>query len=156
MDWTQIVVAVLGILGAADLGRFIFLRSSRKKADAEAEGAVQANDSAAVQTLKDAITELSRMNREYAEDKRTLDDKVDELLATITRKDETIATLLTMVCKHLGCTLREPVPGQGRVWYEANKQDISLGVDYLPINQLMTRYGAEKKRRQEEADGSAH
>jgi len=156
MDWTQIVVAILGIIGALDLGRFIFFRASRKKADAEADGAVQANDSAAVQTLKDAIAELSTMNREYAKDKRDLDDKVDELLASITRKDETIATLLTMVCKHLGCTLREPVPGQGRVWYEANKGDISLGVDYLPINQLMTRYGERKRQAKEESDAGTH
>lgn len=156
MDWTQIVIAALGLVGVLDLGRLVFFKASRKKADAEADGAVQANDSAAVQTLKDAITELSRMNAEYAADKRTLDDKLDELHSIITSKDETIATLLTMVCKHLGCTLREPVPGQGRVWYEANKGDISLGVDYLPINQLMTRYGERKRQAKEEGDAGSH
>lgn len=155
MDWTQIVIAVLGLVGVIDLGRLIFFRSSKKKAEEEAEAVVQANDAAAVATLKEAIEQMSKLNGDYSAAISSLNERVDDLLQKGVSKDDVIATLLTMICKHMGCSLREPIPGQGRVWFDQNKSDISLGVDYLPINQLMVQYGERRKQERLEAKGQA-
>lgn len=152
MDWNLLLGALVALFGGLNIFQFIFLRSTKKSYEARAEKERQEakkvenqNESAAMQTLKDAITFMSEQNRENASDKMALSNQVDELLKDRQQKDETIATLLTMICKHMGCGAREPIPGQGRVWFENNKQDFSMGIDYLPINQLMKRYGAKKR-----------
>lgn len=154
-----ILTAAAGLFGGLNILQFFFWRSTKKeyearaeKAKQEAAGVATENESKAVATLKEAISELIKMNKEYADDKLTLNQKVDELNEKMAAKDDAIATLLTMICKHMACTLREPIPGQGRKWFEDNQSDISLGIDYLPINQLMVRYGEKKKREKEKED----
>ena len=51
-------------------------------------------------------------------------------------------------CRHFGCVLREPAIGQGREWLESHKADPAMGADYLPINQLLMKYGQEKKTKE--------
>lgn len=146
MDWTQIILAILGLLGTIDLGRIVFFRASKKKANAEAVGVEKTNESTAVETLEKAIDQMSESNDRYAELLKALRQEADEYHNAITRKDDTIATLLMLICKHRGCAVREPIPGQGRIWYENNKEDIALGMDDTPINQLLVQYGERKKR----------
>lgn len=158
--WTTILGVLTLLFGGLNIFQFIFIRATKKEYEAKAEQAKQEaagvaadNESKAVATLRDAISELVKMNKEYADDKLTLNQKIDEMSEKMAAKDDAIATLLTMICKHMACTLREPIPGQGRKWFADNKEDISLGLDYLPINQLMVRYGEKKKREKEENNG---
>ena len=149
MGWTEIILGILGLLGTIDLGRIVFIKAGKKKAEAEAESVEHANESTAVETLEKAIEQMSKTNESYAHTIEQLQANNDEEHARNIAKDESIATLQTLICKHMGCSLREPISGQGRKWFEDNKEDISLGLDFLPINQLMFRYG-EKKRREEQ------
>ena len=152
MNWQTILIAILGIMDAGLLGRLIFFKASKKKADAEAEGVKEDNDAKAVETLEKAIEQMGKQNDNYLQ----LIDKLRFELETkhniIIDKDESIATLQTLICKHMGCSVREPISGQGRKWFENYKEDISLGVDYMPINQLMRHYGDRKAKMKEEAD----
>jgi len=146
MNWTEIIIGVLGLFAAGDLLRLIFFRASRKEAEAKAEGVVQENDSAAVATLERAIEQMSKTNEAYAQMIENLRAERDAEHERNIAKDESIATLQTLICKHMGCSIREPISGQGRKWFEENKEDISMGLDFLPINQLMRRYGDKKRQ----------
>lgn len=146
MNWSEIIIGVLGLFAAGDLLRLIFFRASRKEAEAKAEGVVQENDSAAVATLERAIEQMSKTNEAYAQMIENLRAERDAEHERNIAKDESIATLQTLICKHMGCSIREPISGQGRKWFEENKEDISMGLDFLPINQLMRRYGDKKRQ----------
>ena len=56
MDWTQIVIAVIGLLGAIDLGRVLFFKASKRKANAEAEGLEKQNEGTAVEALRNSLS----------------------------------------------------------------------------------------------------
>ena len=146
MDWGNIITTAVGFIAGGGLTVLITLGAQKKKANAEAEGVEEANSAAAVETLTKAIEQMSKANDNYAAQLSHLNAELAGSHDIIHAKDESIATLQTLLCKHMGCSLREPVSGQGRKWFEDNKEDISLGLDYLPINQLMTRYGAKKKK----------
>ncbi|MCR5352402.1 MAG: hypothetical protein K6E35_07940, partial [Bacteroidales bacterium] len=60
----------------------------------------------------------------------------------------------TLMCIHLGCALRRPAQGQGAEWLRDHKEDPALGVDYLPINQLIKVYGEEKRAKEREQEQS--
>ena len=145
MNWTEIIIGVLGLFAAGDLLRLIFFRASRKEAEAKAEGVEKENESAAVATLERAIEQLSKTNDAYCQMVERLTAERDTEHERNISKDESIATLQTLICKHMGCSIREPISGQGRRWFEENKQDVSLGLDFLPINQLMRQYGDRKR-----------
>jgi len=146
MDWSNIITTAIGFITGGGLITLITLGAQKKKANAEAEGMEEANAAVAVETLTKAIEQMSKANDNYAAQLSHLNAELATQHEVIHAKDESIATLQTILCKHMGCSLREPVSGQGRKWFEDNKEDISLGLDYLPINQLMTRYGAKKKK----------
>lgn len=146
MDWGNIITTVVGFIAGGGLTVLITLGAQKKKANAEAEGVEEANSAAAVETLTKAIEQMSKANDNYAAQLSHLNAELSNQHDVIHAKDESIATLQTLLCKHMGCSMREPVSGQGRKWFEDNKEDISLGLDYLPVNQLMTRYGEKKKK----------
>jgi len=146
MNWSDIIIAALGLFAAGDLVRLIFFRASKKEAEAKADGVIQENESAAVATLERAIEQMGKTNEAYAQMIEQLRHERDEEHARSIAKDESIATLQTLICKHMGCSIREPISGQGRKWFDDNKEDVSLALDFLPINQLMRRYGDKKRQ----------
>lgn len=163
MEWSTLSGILVVLFGGLNIFQFVFLKATKReyeakadKAKHEAQSVKQQNESAAVQTLKEAIEKMTEINKDYANDKVEMERRVEEALERCVRKDDTIATLLTLVCKHMGCGAREPIPGQGRLWYEQHKDDISLGIDYLPINQIIRQYGERKRRMemQNEAEGN--
>ena len=145
MDWTQIIVAVFGLLGVIDLGRLIFFKSSKRKATAEAVNVEQQNDSTAVETLKSAM-ELLQAQLDYAQGQVAAKEEVIQI------KDQRIITLESQIqalfddmCVHKGCKLRKPHQGQGRKWYEMYRDDPSLGCDYLSVEWLLKQWRAKSK-----------
>jgi len=143
MDWTQIVIAALGAVGVLDLGRIIFFKANRKKANAEA-------DNIAIEGLKNTIETLEGR---VASDQASLERKDAKIEALYDEKNayrEDLASCQTLMCIHLGCALRRPAQGQGAEWLRDHKEDPALGVDYLPINQLIKEYGEEKRAREKD------
>lgn len=145
MELHDILLAVLGCIGTIDLGRFIFFRSSRKQAEGEA-------DSAAVAPLKDA-NEILRMqladsdthNADLEQHIEELRKEKEELFTQLIAAREENATIKQLLCVHGACYLRKPIRGRGGKWYDDYKDDPSLGIDMLPLNQLMKAYGKTKE-----------
>lgn len=154
MDWSSIVQQTLAFLFGGGLVTVVTLRQIRKREDIK-------NESLAIEPLKATIDqlheELSRAQDKY----NTLEDKYnnavskheDKVASVVTKyedKCEESATAKSMMCVHLACPLRDPLLGQGDAWLETHKDDISLGVDYTPLNVLMKRLGDKRKREQKD------
>ena len=137
MDWTAIIIAVFGILGGLDLGRFFFLRLSKKEKETEIEGKEKDNESVEVETLRKTIETLDQqlkssheMLRDFEARNRVLSDENGSLKATVT-------ALYDDMCVHKGCRVRKPHQGRGQQWYEQYREDPALGADYLSIETLL-------------------
>ena len=144
MDWTQIVIALLGIVGAFDLGRILFFKANKKKANAEADNIV-------IEGMEKTIAAMSSRIESDEETMNRREAKAAGLQEEKNRTREDLASAQTLMCIHMGCAVRKPVRGQGAEWLRDHKSDPALGVDYLPINQLIRQYGETKKRN----DGTA-
>lgn len=152
---TSIIVAVLGAIGAFDLGRLIFFKAGKKKANAEAEGQEMENASIEVETLRKAIDTL---DQQLIRSHETI-ERQEKAIAELTDKNEryraTITALFDDMCVHKGCRLRKPHQGQGSTWYEKYREDPALGADYLPIDTLMRQDRAKRQNLfKDEDDGN--
>ena len=122
------------------------------------------NESLAIEPLRQTNEqlrgEITRMEERYS----ALEEKYEGMVAKMEAKQasttekyenkcEECATAKNMMCVHLGCSLRDPMLGQGDAWYEAHKDNLSLGVDYTSVNVLMKRLGDKRKREQKEDAG---
>lgn len=156
MDWSSIIQQTLAFLFGGGLVTVVTLRQIRKREDIK-------NESLAIEPLKATIEqlhdELSRAEAKYQalEEKYNNavlkhEDKVNSVVQKYEDKCEESATAKSMMCVHLACPLRDPLLGQGDAWLETHKNDISLGVDYTPLNTLMKRLGEKRKREKAEDD----
>ena len=154
MDWISLIDKLLPFILGGGLVAIFTVPAAIKKAKIE-------NESFAIEPLRQTNEqlrgEITRMEERYA----SLETKYEEMVAKMEAKQaattekyenkcEECATAKNMMCVHLGCSLRDPMLGQGDAWYEAHKENISLGVDYTGVNVLMKRLG-EKRRRMAEA-----
>lgn len=130
-------LAILTIICSAEAVGLIVcvatLRSTVRKARAEAKSADIANLEAVIRDLREE-GELRKEEREqYRADLEETRSRNEDL-----REENTAAKL--MICTHLGCILRNPAMGQGDNWIHDHHEDPALGGDYLPINQLLRKY----------------
>lgn len=141
MDWTQIIISALSLLaavfGGVGLGRLLFLRQNRKKANAEAT-------SAEVGVLKSAIESIDQQLSKAHLLIREKDEIIEAKNARIDLLTSTISALYDDMCVHKGCRLRRPHQGQGAKWYEQYRDDPSLGCDYLSIDTLIKQERAKR------------
>ena len=156
MDWTQLVLGILGILFGDFMLRILFLKVDKKQKNAEADNTAIEGYKAAVGDLRTDNArlrdELLEAKRKYGEELDLKDKRIAELFDEKDREREGRVTAEQGYCRHFGCMLREPAVGQGREWLKSHKGDPVLGIDYLPINQLLKRYGQLKK--EEECESS--
>ena len=130
MDWTQIILALLGIVGGIDLLRLLFVKQDRHKKEVEAANeeldiARHANELLAEQ-LKRSHDTIEELNKK-------MEDKND----VIANQRATIMALFDDMCIHKGCRMRKPHQGQGQKWYDKYRDDPALGADYLSIDTLI-------------------
>lgn len=139
MDWTQILIAICGMVSLADLLRVIFFRKEDKHdkqaetKDKEIETLRKTND-----LLEQQVERSHETIMKLTEENNALHDEKADLLATQ-------ACLFDDMCIHKGCRLRKPHPGQGMKWYKIYREDPALGADYLSIDTLMKQDRAERK-----------
>jgi len=158
MDWISLIDKLLPFILGGGLVAIFTVPAAIKKAKIE-------NESFAIEPLRQTNeqlrSEITRMEERYA----SLEEKYEAMVAKMEAKQaattdkyenkcEECATAKNMMCVHLGCSLRDPMLGQGDAWYEAHKDNISLGVDYTGVNVLMKRLGEKRKRQKEESDGN--
>ena len=146
MDWTQILVAICGMVSLADLLRVVFFRKEDKH-DKQVE-------------TKDKEVETLRKTQELLEQQvershETIMKLTDENNALHTQNAELLATqacLFDDMCIHKGCRLRKPHPGQGMKWYNAYREDPALGADYLSIDTLMKQDRASRNSSEKQTE----
>lgn len=142
MDWTQIIVAIIGVIGAVDLIRLLFVKEDRKGKQVE-------NKDKELETLRKTNDLLEQQVERSHE---TIMKQTDEINQLHSDKAELLATqacLFDDMCIHKGCRLRKPHPGQGMKWYNEYRQDPALGADYLSIDTLMKQERAARNKETE-------
>lgn len=155
MNWTSIIIAIIGLIEVGALLPFFFIRVDKKKKNAEA-------DNTAIEGYKSAVADLrednARLRAQLIDQEKASavkmdckDKRIAELFDEKDHEREGRVTAEQGYCRHFGCVMREPAIGQGREWLESHKGDPALGIDYLPINMLLKRYGQLKK---EEENGT--
>ena len=156
MELYQFILGIAGIILSDFLIRLLLIRTTKKQENVKA-------DNAAIDGMKSATADLREDNtrlREQLEHERARneqleaqkDARINQLLDDKDLEREGRVTAEQGYCRHFGCVLREPAIGQGREWIEAHRNDPAMGVDYLPINQLLTKYGFDKRKKKEEAN----
>jgi len=145
MDWTQIIVAVLGVISFADIIRLLFFKEEKRgrqaeTKDKEIETLRKAND-----LLEQQVERSHETIMKLTDENNTLHTEKAELLATQ-------ACLFDDMCIHKGCRLRKPHPGQGMKWYNAYREDPALGADYLSIDTLMKQDRASRNSSDKQAE----
>lgn len=147
MDWTQILIAICGMVSLADLLRVIFFRKEDKHdkqaetKDKEIETLRKTND-----LLEQQVERSHETIMKLTEENNALHDEKADLLATQ-------ACLFDDMCIHKGCRLRKPHPGQGMKWYKKYREDPALGADYLSIDTLMKQDRAGRKNSEKQEEG---
>ncbi|MBO4571184.1 MAG: hypothetical protein J5699_04595 [Bacteroidales bacterium] len=139
--WIAIISGFFSLAGGLGLGKLIFYGPNKKKANAEA-------DNLAIEGFKETVKSLTEDNNRLRAQEEAKDAKIDRLLDEKDLEREGRVAAEQGYCRHFGCVLREPAVGQGREWLEAHKADPAMGADYLPINQLLQKYGQEKKTKE--------
>ena len=137
INWTEIIVAVVSVIGGLGLGRLLFFRANKKKANAEA-------DNVALEGYQAAFMSLREDKEQAVKDAATA--RVEAAKAQESER-ETLSRLMACyddICVHKGCRLRKPHQGQGMKWYEQYKEDPSLGCDYESIDTLIKRERAKR------------
>lgn len=145
MDWTQIILAIVGLFGVIDLGRIIFFKSSKKQAEGEADSAAVAPLKEANEILRHQLVAANERERELVESNNTLQDKIEKRDENIANLSAKVATIEGLLCIHGGCQLRQPIRGKGRDWYDEHKESSDFGIDCKSCNVLMKEYGERKK-----------
>lgn len=137
MDIGTIISYIVTLIGGGIITRLITLGATKKKANAEA-------DSAAIDALKSAISELRDMQTEGAarEDKYTAqiaerDAKIEELHQQLADKRCENTTKGYYMCVHQGCVLRCPSLGRGKEYYLQHSGEDDFGADFLSVEELM-------------------
>lgn len=152
MDWSTILPFIAG----GGLIAIFTVPAAIRKAKIE-------NESLAIGPLRETNTQLREEIARKDAQNQALEEKYQAALAkgeekqaaTMKRyedKCEESATAKSMMCIHLGCSLRDPLLGQGDTWLQDHQDDISLGVDYTPINVLMKRLGERRRYQQQNED----
>lgn len=150
MDWNSLIDSLLPFILGGGLVAIFTVPAAIKKAKIE-------NESFAIEPLRQTNeqlrSEITRMEERYA----ALEDKYEAMVAKMEEKQaattekyenkcEECATAKNMMCIHLGCSLRDPMLGQGAGWYDAHKSDLSTAVDFTSVNVLMKNLGEKRKR----------
>jgi len=142
VDWSNIIMALIGLVSGGGLMGLLTLKQKRKMGDVEVFlGNIEA--------LKNIIEQLQLENKRKDELLTQYGKNREDHARRYEEKAEESAKLKTLMCVHLGCSLRDPLLGQGGDWMEQHRDDISLGVDYTPINVLMSRLGKKRKTENE-------
>lgn len=137
IDWTQIILAIIGLIGAIDLMRLLFIKEDKKQKKSE--------------TIQLQVETLGHSNE-------MLSAQLDHAMATIANKDKEIealqreradllaaqSCLFDDMCVHKGCRLRKPHQGKGSLWYEQYKDDPTLGADYMSVDTLLKADRAQR------------
>lgn len=152
MDWNGLVLGLVSLIAAIDLGKIFFPGIFKREKQADIQGKEKDNESVEVETLKKTIETLSgqldnayKKIDDYEIRNRALSDENGELKATVT-------ALYDDMCVHKGCRVRKPHQGQGQQWYLKYREDPALGADYMSIETLLRQDRLKRLAREKELE----
>lgn len=138
MDWTQVIVAIIGIVTLEGILKLILIKSTKKGKEIE-------NVAAEVEAANAANKLMAEQLERSHETIKELNSQMEAKNNQIARLTATVTALFDDMCVHKGCRLRKPHQGQGALWYEKYREDPALGADYASIDTLIKQ---ERKARQ--------
>lgn len=151
MDWSNIIMTLIGALAGGGIVVLATLPQIRKKAEGEA-------DSAALQPLKEAneiireqLREANEREQDMEDRKRAITAEKDALYERLIAIREESAIIKQYICVHGGCQLRKPGKGLGPKYFDTHREDFEMTIDNLPVNVLLKEYGERKKTIAEKA-----
>lgn len=142
MEWTNIIIALIGAVLGGGISIPLTIRQIRRRGNLE-------NESLAIETLSKVIAELKESNAAKDREIDKYKAENEELRRIKEDKAEENASCKNAMCLHWGCILRFPGIGRGDEYYQEHHADPAMGGDYEPINNLLKLYGSEKKKRAE-------
>lgn len=152
IDWGALLSALAGVAGGGGVTSVLYSRYVRRTKAAEAKKAEGEASLEEVHVLREAIKEMGDnykdLNADHDKDRVALAEKdglIQELNTRLTQKSTVIATLSMLVCRNVGCSLREPVYGMGAKWFEEHSDDLSTALDHTPVNILLKKLGTRRK-----------
>ena len=132
--------------GIVAVGTFLLTMSQvRRGARLENDGKAIENGGSIIDNLKSIIEVMRTDSETRKQEMESVKGDLDRERMEKTDLIEENTAIKMMMCIHMGCILRTPMMGQGDNWFNTHRDDPSLGCDYLPINQLMIKYGKVKK-----------
>lgn len=153
--WTEILTHLLTLVTGGSLTAFVTLKAARRKAAAEADGAMVDVFRNAIEALRGAISELKGNQSEAnaREDKLNAqlterDARIEELHKQLADKRCENTTKGYYMCVHQGCVLRCPSLGRGKEYYIKHSGEEDFGADFLTVEELI------ENRRNAMADGN--
>ena len=150
MDWTQILVAVVGIVTLEGIVQFFFIKVRRKHEQIK-------NVDSQVAVAQHANELLSKQLDNCHETAKNLMDENTDLHEQNASLRAAQACLFDDMCVHKGCRIRKPHQGQGKLWYEQYREDPNLGADYHSIDTLIKMDRARRLKIEKEAEeGDGH
>lgn len=144
MNWTEILLAVLGLVGTIDLGRLIFFKSAKKKEEGEAESAAVAPLKEANEIIRQQLIEANQREADLEGRLKEAQLEKDALYDRVEALSRENATVKQYICVHAGCSLRKPRLAHGPGFYEENKSGFEATIDYTPTRRLVAEYEKNK------------
>lgn len=129
MEWTQILIALSTFVSGGGIAALVTLRSKKVigKADADIAQINALERALKIVDNKDAIIE-------------GLNGKIEQLQEELAKKRDENTTKGYYMCVHLGCPLRRPGLGRGKVYFKDHEGEENFGADYNSIDTLYSEY----------------
>lgn len=133
LDWTTIIVALITLVSGGGFGWMFSLKSSKAKANQETE-------SAAVTTLKDALSDIRTLNDALLTNDANNREAIQKKDKKILELTSDLVACQMLICKHDACPFRLPEKGLGAEWYLAAKASGQLS-DYTSMQDIVNARG---------------
>lgn len=151
----QILMPLAGAIGGGGIVEILHWRSNKRKAAAEATKAEAEAGDTRIDAMSKLVDQMQEQEDKYINLINSKDEKIEELLRKITALTGEATSAELMMCVNLGCYLRRPAQGQGKMWYDTHSGSADMGANYIPLNVLMKLYGEKKQRMIQEAQGDS-
>ena len=123
--WELIVTGISSFIVSGGLTTLVCLKTIKKKAANEV-------DSVAVETMKDAISEIRQSNDHLIEINEQLADKISEQNEKISELEKDLTLGESLICKKMCCKKREPISGLGNGFIKCLKEG-KCQLDYSEV-----------------------
>lgn len=151
MDWTQIILALVGFIGGGGIVTLTTLKTKKGREEVklldEAMALIHKLEDEKHVELKIKDERIETIEAAYSEKVAKLEaqinskvEKIMQLQQALFEKTNECVTKGQFICVNMGCCLRCPAVGRGKLYFDAHKDDENFGANYYPTEELMSRH----------------